>query len=68
MTAFSKNIKELRIKNGLTQQDVANKLGINSVTYLHYEKAQRQPPLELLADFAAFYDVSVDFLLGLKDI
>lgn len=61
---LGQRLKELRIANGYTQKDIAEKLGINSVTYLHYEKSQRQPPLELLTDIATFYDVSVDYLLG----
>ncbi len=62
---LGKNLKELRIERGLTQKQVADALEINSVTYLHYEKDQREPPLTLLADMAVFFDVSVDFLLGL---
>lgn len=65
---LGQKLKELRIANGYTQKEIADKLGINSVTYLHYEKSQRQPPLELLADIAALYDVSVDYLLGIKDM
>ena len=62
------NCGELRLENKLTQKQVAEKLNINSVTYLHYEKDQREPPLSLLAEIAIFYDVSVDYLLGLKNI
>ena len=40
---------------------------MSSVTYLHYEKAQREPPLPLLADMAKFYNVTTDYLLGLSD-
>lgn len=64
---LGKRLKELREETGLTQKQLADKLGINSVTYLHYEKAQREPPLSLLADIAVLYDVSVDYLLGLED-
>lgn len=64
---LGQRLKELREEKGLTQKELAEKLGINSVTYLHYEKAQREPPLALLADMAAFFDVSVDYLLGLKE-
>ena len=58
-------LKELRKEKGLTQKQVALALNINSVTYLHYEKDQREPPLSLLANMAVFFDVSTDFLLGL---
>ncbi len=60
-------LKELREARGLTQKQVSAMLQINSVTYLHYEKEQRQPPLALLAEIALFYGVSVDYLLGLSD-
>lgn len=64
---LGERLKELRVENGLTQREVADRLHINSVTYLHYEKAQREPPLVLLAEMAALYQVSVDYLLGLTD-
>jgi len=64
---LGERLKELREANDLTQKQLAEKLNINSVTYLHYEKNQREPPLSLLADIAKFYEVSVDYLLGLTD-
>lgn len=64
---LGQRLKELREEKGYTQKQLAEKLGINSVTYLHYEKEQREPPLPLLADIAGFYGVSVDYLLGLSD-
>lgn len=67
-TILGKRLKELREERGLTQQQCANQLGVHSVTYLHYEKEQREPPLSLLADIAKFYNVSVDYLLGLSDL
>ena len=57
----------MREDRGYTQKQLSEKLGINSVTYLHYEKEQREPPLSLLADMAVFFGVSVDYLLGLND-
>ncbi len=64
---LGQRLKELRESKGLTQKQLSEKLNIHSVTYLHYEKEQRDPPLSLLADIAKFYDVSVDYLLGLTD-
>lgn len=57
----------LRNENGLTQRELAEKLNINSVTYLHYEKGQREPPLDLLLKISYFYSVSLDFLIGKTD-
>ena len=64
---LGKRLKELREERGLTQKQVAEALKIHSVTYLHYEKDQREPPLSLLADMAKFYGETVDYLLGLED-
>ena len=64
---LGERLKELREELGLTQKQVAEKLHLNSVTYLHYEKSQREPPLLVLAEMAMFFNVSVDYLLGLVD-
>lgn len=64
---LGEKLKELREERKLTQKQVAEALKINSVTYLHYEKGQREPPLSLLADMAKFFGESVDYLLGLED-
>ena len=64
---LGERLKELREESGFTQRELAEKLGINPVTYLHYEKSQREPPLSLLADMANFFEVSTDYLLGLKN-
>ncbi len=64
---LGQRLKELREEKGLTQKQVAAALNLNTVTYLHYEKAQREPPLSVLADMAKFFDVTVDYLLGLTD-
>lgn len=64
---LGKRLKELREERGLTQKQLAEQLHLHSVTYLHYEKAQREPPLVVLVQMAIFFDVSVDYLLGLKD-
>lgn len=66
-TNLGQRLKELRLENGYTQKEIAQMLKINSVTYLHYEKEQREPPLSLLADIAKLYGVTVDYLLGLSD-
>ncbi len=64
---LAKRLKELRTERGLTQREVAEALGIHSVTYLHYEKGEHEPPLALLADMAKFYGETVDYLLGIED-
>lgn len=64
---LGKRLKELREQRGLTQKEVAEALGIHSVTYLHYEKGHHEPPLSLLVDMAKFFGETVDYLLGIED-
>lgn len=66
MKGFGERLLELRRAVGLTQKQVADELGIHSVTYLHYEKDQREPPLDTVVRIAAFYDITTDYLLGVE--
>lgn len=65
------NLKYYRKNKGLSQEDVAKKLGISTTAYGHYETGRRNPPIENLAKLADLYEVSVDVLMGrgsLEDI
>ncbi|MDR3293419.1 MAG: helix-turn-helix domain-containing protein [Clostridiales bacterium] len=64
---FEIRLKELRLERGMTQAQLANELGLNSVSYLRYEKGQREPSISLLIVFAKYFDVSVDYLIGYRD-
>ncbi len=60
-------LKTLRKEKKLTQQQLADKLGLISVTYLRYEKGQREPSIDTLMQIATFFEVSIDYLVGLSD-
>ena len=64
---LGERLRELREEQALTQKELSKRLGLNSVTYLHYEKSQREPPLSVLVEMAKYFEVSTDFLLGLSD-
>lgn len=68
MDIFRKNIYELRKLNHFTQREVAQRLGISQPSYIRYENGSAEPTLENLVKIADLYDVSVDFLLGRKEI
>lgn len=61
---FQDRIKQLRLKNKLTQQEVADKLGVTRPAYTAYETGKRQPDFDTLAELSALFDVSTDYLLG----
>ena len=59
-----KRIKDMREDNDLTQEDIAQILGIQQTVYSRYERGFQTIPLEHLIKLAELYDVSLDFLTG----
>lgn len=57
---IGKKLKELRKTEGLTQQQLADKLQISRVNYTRYETNAARPDYETLIKLADFYDVSLD--------
>jgi transcriptional regulator with XRE-family HTH domain len=60
-------LKELRNQKGITQEDVANYLGITRPAYTAYESGRRQPDDTIKGKLADYYNVSLDYLLGRTD-
>ncbi len=58
------NIKEIRLRKGLSQSDVAAALDVSSVVYSRYETGTRQLPIEVLIQLADVFGCSVDHILG----
>ena len=61
---FSERLKNLRKKVGLTQVDVAGKLGISQQAYASWERGVKKPTQENLVKIAQILNVSVDYLVG----
>lgn len=57
-------LKILRKREGMTQAEVALKLGVDRSTYAKYESGQSEPNFEMLQKLASLYGASVDFLIG----
>ena len=60
---FNKRLREMRMKRGFTQQNMADNLGISLNAYQKYEQAERSPSLDCLVTIADIFDVSLDYLL-----
>lgn len=60
-------LRELRTEKKLTQDQMAEKLGITRPAYTAYELGKRQPDYEGLTKIARIFDVSTDYLLGNSD-
>ena len=64
---FSKRFKELRLKKGLNQPELAKLLNVAKQTVSNWENGNRTPDSNMLLKLADFFDVSVDYLLGRTD-
>lgn len=67
MNNFHQVLKELRKKHGLTQQQLADELGVNRVNVTRWEKGNTEPNLTQLTDIAFYFNVSVGFLMGIQN-
>ena len=64
---LGKRIAELRREQGLSQQAIADELGLPQQTYAHYEVGRARLPMSLLPELARLFGVAVDELLGLRN-
>ena len=62
-----KRIKDLREDNDLLQKDLAGILGISQQYYSEYENGKRTITISHLITLAKYYDVSIDYLVGLSN-
>jgi len=65
--AFGRRLAEVRKKHRITQQQLADALGVHVTTVAKIESSVRKPSFELLTKIAGFFNVSLDYLLGKTD-
>lgn len=66
MVDFGEQIRALRQGAGLTQQQLADKLGVTKSTVSYYEQAVRFPSTDVIISLAEVFHVTTDQLLGLE--
>jgi transcriptional regulator with XRE-family HTH domain len=63
VNSFGKRLRELRIKKGMTQQELGKRFKASQSTIGMYERDEREPNFQLLQEIADFFEVSIDYLL-----
>ena len=64
---FNVNLKIARERKGLSQKDIAEKIGVAKSTYSLYESGNREPNVQTIKKIADLLNVSADELLGIYD-
>lgn len=64
---FAERLRELRQLNNITQIEMANKLGLNRVTYTNYEREKSEPSISTLKEIATIFNVSIDYLIAFEE-
>ena len=64
---FNENLKEARLKSGISQKDLAEKIGVAKSTYSLYESGKREPNVDTIKKIASSLNVSADTLLGIDN-
>ena len=67
MANFSERIRELRSERGLKQREMAEICNLKLRTYQDYEYNKCYPTVSGLVFLAKYFDVSLDYLMGLTD-
>lgn len=62
---FGKILKELRLKSGLTQKQLAAQMGVTKSLISFYELQERVPSPSVLIKLSTIFHVSTDYLLGI---
>lgn len=67
MVDFGNILKTQRLKENMTQAQLAQKLGVTKSVISAYETGLRLPSYDILIHIARIFNVSTDFLLGVEN-
>ncbi len=68
MANISERLRELRKEKKISQGDVAQMLSLSLTAYNRYELGSAEPNITNMIKLAKFYDVSIDYLVGITDV
>jgi len=65
---YFKRISELRVDRDFGQKEVCDFLNIKQPQYSRYESGLSLPSIHIIIKLSEFYNVSVDYILGLTNV
>ncbi len=67
MKIFAERLKELRLEEGLSIDELGKRLNYSHAAISRWENEVRIPNIEVLVDIAKYFKVSTDYLCGLEN-
>lgn len=64
---YYQRLKNLRVDNDLTQEQMGEIIGVSQRTISHYESGKREPGITEIARYARYFNVSTDYIICLTD-
>ena len=64
---YYQRLRDMREDNDKTQEEIANIIGTVRQQYAKYEAGKQELPMHHFITLAKYYNVSLDYLAGLKD-
>ena len=61
--SFPEKLKALRLKNGLTQEELGEKLCLSRTSISYYEQGKFEPDIKTIIDISSLFNVTKDELL-----
>lgn len=68
MGQFASILKQLRLQKGLTQPQLAERLGISRSAISMYERGEREPDIATMEAIAALFGVDMNYLYGMPTV
>lgn len=66
-TKFAERLKELRTEKNLNQVELSVEIGVSKGIISLWENGLREPGMYSLIQLAKFFEVSIDYLVGISD-
>ena len=68
MNIFKERLKELRIEQGLSQQELGKMINMSKMAISQWESGHSEPSISQLIFLSELFEVSVDYLIGKSNI
>lgn len=65
---IGKRLKKIRENRKISQEEIANVLGIKKITYFKYESGEINIPIPKLIELARYFETTPNYLLGFNEI